>query len=70
MYVQLTYNEGNGIYNSNVGYMTNDQVKEELAKLEDQYEEDNGVIYWDDGSVTGIFIPINKHVVATYHESE
>ena len=70
MYVQLTYNEGNGIYNSNVGYKTNDQVKEELAKLDGAYEEDKGVIYWDDGSVTGIFIPIDKDIIATYHRSE
>lgn len=70
MYVQLTYNEGNGIYNSNVSYKTNDQVKEELANLDDHYEKDNGVIYWDDGSVTGIFIPVDKEIIATYSKHE
>lgn len=71
MYIQLTHYKGNEIYDSTVSYHSNEEVKNDLSKLEEnQYIEDNGVIYWDDGSITGIFIPINKKIIATYSAHE
>ena len=64
MYVLMTNEEGNGIYNTKVTLISDDKAKEIIKEIEveDNYMEDNGVyvyLFFDDNPKQGTLIPLD-----------
>lgn len=71
MYMMLSYDyqKPNGICSSEISYLSNTEVEEELKEAK-HYIQDKGVYYWNDPSRAYILIPVDKNKVATYSRRE
>jgi len=58
MYIQLTYKHGNGIYDSKVKIVSDNEI--DCSSIDTI--EDNGVVYWQDGDLNGIAIPLPDNI--------